>query len=144
MLASDPPIKITQTYSASPERLWSAITDLQEMLVWYFEIIPDFKAEVGFKTKFDVQAETQVFVHNWEITEVIEGKLIAYTWTFDGIPGSGTTIWEVSAEGEGSKLEFTNQVLEDFPQDVIEFKRESGEAGWKYFLGERLGSYLNI
>jgi len=33
-------------------------------------------------------------------------------------------------------------VLEDFPQDIPEFKRESGLAGWTYLILESLQKYL--
>jgi hypothetical protein len=50
--------------------------------------------------------------------------------------------FELFKEGDGTRLRLTHIVLKDFPDDIPEFKRESGLAGWRYFLGERLKAYL--
>lgn len=126
----------------SPEQLWSAITNHSEMLKWYFDNLPDFQAEVGFVTKFPIEAPSQVFVHNWKVTEVVRETLIRYEWTFDDIPGRGSTTWQVSAEGEGSRLVLTDEIHEPYPKGIPEFERESAVGGWTYFLDERLGPYL--
>jgi len=34
-------------------------------------------------------------------------------------------------------------VEQSFPQDIPEFTRESGKAGWEYFIQQRLPSFLN-
>ena len=41
------PIVVEQEYDASPERLWRAITDQDEMVQWYFSELADFKPVVG-------------------------------------------------------------------------------------------------
>ena len=142
MLLHNEPLEFKRTYKVSPIQLWTAITRHDQMVQWYFDNFPDFKAEVGFTTKFDVQAPSQVFVHNWHVTEVITEKRIVYEWTFDDIPGRGSTTWEVHPDGDGSALILTDRIHEDYPQDVPEFKRESAVGGWTYFLDERLGPYL--
>jgi len=143
MLDSNAPLEFVRTYKVAPAQLWKAITDHGVMIQWYFDNIPDFKAEVGFHTKFDVQAPSQVFVHNWKVTEVDEDSKIAYEWTFDNIVGRGSTTWEVSPHEEGSQLKLTDRIHEGYPQDVPEFKRESAVGGWNYFLDERLGPFLS-
>lgn len=142
MILHDRPLTFSRTYQVTQSQLWSAITVHAEMLKWYFDNIPDFKAEVGFVTKFPVEAPSQVFVHNWEVTEVVSESLIRYEWTFDDIPGRGSTTWQVSAEGVGSRLVLTDEIHEPYPKGIPEFERESAVGGWTYFLDERLGPYL--
>ena len=42
---------------------WQAITDLERMRQWYFPMLPDFKAEVGFSVEFNVECEGRNFLH---------------------------------------------------------------------------------
>jgi hypothetical protein len=37
----------------------------------------------------------------------------------------------------------TVEVLEDFPDDIPEFRRESCIGGWNYFINHRLKEYLD-
>jgi len=144
MLSVERTLEFTRSYKVSPQRLWCAITSHKEMVQWYFDNIPDFQAKVGFTTKFPVEAPSQIFVHNWEVTQVIQRELIAYTWTFDDTPGRGSTTWKVSPDNEGAQLVLIDQIHESYPDDVPEFKRESAEGGWTYFLDERLKSYMEV
>jgi hypothetical protein len=44
----------------------------------------------------------------------------------------------------GTKLAVTNIVIEDFDETIISmFKTESFQAGWNYFIEERLATFLN-
>ena len=63
MKKGEPPIVVEQSYSISIEDVWSAITDHSKMVKRYFENLPDFMAEVGFETQFNVKSDTQDFFH---------------------------------------------------------------------------------
>ena len=139
---SDLPIILETVYPASMQAVWSALTDHKEMLLWYFDNIPAFKAEVGFTTQFLIENEGRKFTHSWIVQEVEAGKRIKYGWTFSEYPGNSYTDFELSEEGEKVRLKLTVVVEEDFPTDIPEFQRESGIAGWTYFLEERLKAYL--
>ena len=52
------------------------------MRKWYFENIPSFKPEVGFKTQFNVQSQHRNFLHIWKVTEVVPKKMITYNWKY--------------------------------------------------------------
>ncbi len=142
MKTTDDPIIIEETFDNSIEIVWKAITHHDEMIKWYFENIPAFKPEVGFKTKFEVVSEDRKFTHNWEVTEVIPGKKISYTWRYLEYDGDALVTFELIKESNGVKLKLTLDVLEDFPEEIPEFKRESCIQGWNYFLGGRLRTYL--
>lgn len=142
MKRSDGPVVVEQLLAASPERVWLALTEIEQMLQWYFDNIPDFKPELGFKTDFVVKSGDREFLHLWEVTEVTPGKLIAYSWQYAKYPGKATARFELSESKLATKLTLTMLVHEDFPDDIPEFQRESCIGGWHYFLGERLKDYL--
>lgn len=136
------PIVIEQTFDCSVPRLWSAITELDELRLWFFDIIPDFQAKEGFATSFMVKATEHNFDHHWKVVEVIDQKKLVINWTFSGFAGSSNSIFEIEPTDGGSKLTLTAIVLEEHPQHIPEFRRESGVEGWKYFIQGNLKNYI--
>jgi hypothetical protein len=51
MKKGEAPVVVEQGFDRSASAVWDAITKIGEMRKWYFENIPDFKAEVGFSTR---------------------------------------------------------------------------------------------
>jgi uncharacterized protein YndB with AHSA1/START domain len=144
MTESSQPIVVEQAFNHSKETVWKAITEHDQMVKWFFDNIPEFKAEVGFETQFHVQAGERDFHHFWKITEVIPTQKIVYNWRFEDLPGVGTVTFEIFEEGDRSLLRLTNEGLDSFPQDIPEFARESCEGGWKYFIQQNLKNYLEV
>lgn len=142
MKADDPPIVVEKVYSTSQEGVWRAWTDLAELHRWFFPQIPDFRAEVGFTTAFTIEHEGRTFTHTWEILEVSEGHSFKMSWNYREYPGDSTLSVELTAEDDGTRCRITDEILEDFPDDIPEFQRESCIAGWEYFL-DALGKYLS-
>ncbi|NNK83795.1 MAG: SRPBCC domain-containing protein [Flavobacteriaceae bacterium] len=143
MKVTDEPVIVTQLFKCSKERLWKAITEYDKMLKWFFEEIPDFKAEVDFITSFNVKAPSQDFYHLWEIIEVIPFKKIVYNWKYKDFKGDSNVTFNLLEKGHSTLLILTTEILEDFNDSIPEFTRDSCENGWKYFVQERLVSYLN-
>ena len=137
------PIVVEEQFHVSIERLWSALTNHDEMIKWFFDNIPSFKAEVGFETKFVVKTEQRSFTHCWRILEVIPNKKITYHWSYLEYPGEGRVTFEIGPIENGSKLRLTNEGLATFPVDIREFTRESCAGGWAYFLKGKLIGYLD-
>jgi uncharacterized protein YndB with AHSA1/START domain len=142
MKKNEEPIIVEQSFSVSIETVWNAITEIDKMRQWYFEGIPSFKSEVGFTTQFKVQSQDRNFTHLWKVTEVIPLKMIAYNWKYDNYPGDSFVKFELIGKNDFTKLRLTHRVLEDFPEDIPEFKRESGLEGWKYFIQISLKEFL--
>jgi len=65
-----------------------------------FEVIPDFKAEVGFATQFDISNEQRLFPHIWKVVKVIPNKKIVVHWTFGGYPGSSNVHFDIISEND--------------------------------------------
>ena len=136
-------IVVEQFFSVSPDTVWEAITRPDLMRQWYFEPIEDFRTDVGFETQFDIEVNGRIFRHMWKVTEVVPGESITYSWEFEGYPGLGSTEWKLSKNDDGTKLVLTSTGIETFSQDIPEFTRESGEAGWVYFIQQRLPAFLS-
>ena len=144
MKTSDDPIVVEQTFDASLDAVWRAITEIDLMHQWYFENIPAFKPRVGFETRFLVQSGGRDFLHMWKVTDVVPRKKISYDWKFEGYSGESSTAFELFDKGKSTTLRLTVTVHEDFPENIPEFKRESCIDGWKYFIRERLKKYLEV
>ncbi len=142
MKVNEAPVIVEETFDASAQSVWNAITVVDEMREWYFDNIPAFEARVGFQTQFMVISEGREFPHLWKVTEVVPLKLISYDWRFGNYPGKGLVTFELTEHGGAISLKVTNIVLEDFPDDVPEFERESCLGGWQYFIGQNLRAYL--
>jgi uncharacterized protein YndB with AHSA1/START domain len=140
--STEPPVSISQHYGCPASRLWTAITDSEQMRQWYFDNIPDFQPRKGFRTSFTVDSGERQFLHLWEVTAVEPGRKIAYSWVYGGYPGKAEAVFHIEEQQEGSRLNFNFTVQEDFPDTVPEFTRESCLGGWHYFLVENLKLYL--
>jgi uncharacterized protein YndB with AHSA1/START domain len=138
----DKPVVVEEIFNCSIKKVWNSITNLNEMKQWYFNNIPSFKAEIGFKTEFMVQSEERKFTHLWTVTAVKPFKKIVYNWTYKEYAGNSFVSFELFEEKNGTKLRVTSKVIEDFPENIPEFKTESCKAGWEYFIKQNLKKYL--
>lgn len=136
------PIIVKQKYAKPISTVWDAITVADQMRQWFFKELKNFKPEVGFQTQFDVQSTERIFPHQWKILEVEPLKKITYDWRYDGYPGESVVEFLLTKDGDQTLLSLTHTVIKNFPQDIPEFLRESGVAGWKYFIQESLRSFL--
>jgi uncharacterized protein YndB with AHSA1/START domain len=142
MKASDKPVVVEQSYNASIDDVWRAITEVDQMRRWFFENIASFKPEVGFATQFDVQSEGRNFLHMWKVTKVVPSSVIEYNWKYGGFPGDSFVVWELFEDNNKTTLRLSCHVTEDFPDEIPEFRRESCVQGWTFFLGTNLKEYL--
>lgn len=142
MRRSEEPIIVEELFDTSVESVWSAITELEHMRKWYFENITCFKPEIGHEIEFNVETGERSYLHQWKITRVVAYKLLEYNWKYGGYIGDSFVTFELLQDREKTKLKLTHVVTEDFPEDIPEFRRESGLAGWQYFINQRLKNYL--
>ena len=142
MKKTAPPIIVSVNLDSSKEILWGAITEPAQMKKWFFENIPDFQAHIGFETSFVVENEGRTFTHQWKITEVIPQQSITYSWRYAEYPGDSFVTFVIEEVDGQVRLSVRCDVIEDFPDSIPEFRRESCIGGWEYFLGERLKAYL--
>lgn len=140
---SNKPLIVERTFDATAKSVWQALTDNQEIKKWYFQL-EEFKPKVGFKFNFMGGEEGgQQFLHRCEITEVVDGEKLAYTWRYDNYPGNSTVVWELMDKGEQTIVKITHYGLETFAENGPMFSKESFQGGWHYFLYEALKGHLD-
>jgi uncharacterized protein YndB with AHSA1/START domain len=133
-------VVVERIFNAPVGRVWKALTDVEEMRQWYFNL-KQFKAEVGFEFEFVVEHEGTTYHHLCKVTEVIPQKKIAYTWRYKGHEGDSLVTFELFADGDETRLKLTHQGLETFPKTAA-FARKNFEAGWTAIIGSELQQFL--
>lgn len=130
---------LEQELNAPVELVWRAITEKELMKKWYFDLL-DFKPEVGFKFQFEGGEENKRYLHLCEVLEVIPLKKLKYSWKYKGYTGLSFVTFELSSQGEKTKIKLTHEGLETFTNP--DFRRENFEGGWKYLIHESLKEFL--
>ncbi len=137
------PVVIERTFAASQDAVWEAITDPAQMKRWYIPNIESFKPKVGFRTEFNVREGGQNYLHQWEVTAVVPGEKIACRWRFDGYPGDSVVTFELSPDGNKTKLKLTHEGLETFrPAENPALSRNEFEEGWTNLIGSSLKAFV--
>jgi len=127
-------IIIERTFNAPLARVWKALTDVEEVRRWYFDL-EESKPEVGFEFEFIVEHEGMKYHHLCRVTEVIPQKKLSYTWRYKGHEGDSLVTFELFAEGEKTRLKLTHEGLETFPK-LPAFARENFKQGWTSIASE--------
>ena len=133
-------VMIERTFNAPVARVWKALTDADEMRVWYFDL-KEFKPEVGFEFEFTVEHEGTKYHHLCKITEVIPQKKIAYTWRYAGEEGNSLVTFELFDDGGKTRLKLTHEGLETFPK-LPAYAKTNFEKGWNEIIGSSLKQYV--
>jgi uncharacterized protein YndB with AHSA1/START domain len=134
------PVIVERTFSAPIARVWKALTDVEEMRRWYFDL-KEFKPEVGFEFAFTVEHEGVKYHHLCKITEVIPKKKLAYTWRYEGHEGDSLVTFELFADGDTTRLKLTHDGLETFPK-LPSFARKNFMEGWTQIIGSSLKEFV--
>jgi uncharacterized protein YndB with AHSA1/START domain len=133
-------VVLERTFNAPVARVWKALTDVDQMREWYFDL-KEFKPEIGFEFGFVVEHEGNIYDHRCRITEVIPQKKIAYTWRYHGHEGDSLVTFELFPEGEETRLKLTHEGLDTFPKTAA-FARENFEKGWTQLIGSELKQFV--
>jgi uncharacterized protein YndB with AHSA1/START domain len=133
-------VVIERTFNATVARVWKALTDVEQMRAWYFDL-KEFRPEVGFEFGFIVEHEGNTYDHRCKVTEVIPQKKVAYTWRYEGHEGNSMVTFELFPEGDKTRLKLTHEGLETFPRTAA-FARENFERGWTEIIGSELKQFL--
>ena len=133
-------VVIERTFNAPVALVWRALTDVDDMRRWYFDL-KKFKPEVGFEFEFTVEHEGMKYHHLCKITEVIPQKKLAYTWRYKGHEGNSLVTFELFADGDKTRLKLTHEGLETFPK-TPSFARKSFMEGWTQIIGSSLKKFV--
>jgi uncharacterized protein YndB with AHSA1/START domain len=134
------PLIIECKYNAPASVVWKAITDPEQMKQWYFDM-EEFQPVVGFEFTFTGENEGRVFVHWCKIIEVVPGKKLKHTWTYQDYEGMSYVTFELSPEGHKTHLRLTHEGLETFP-DKPDFARNNFKEGWTMLMGTLLKNFV--
>jgi uncharacterized protein YndB with AHSA1/START domain len=133
-------VVIERTLGAPIGRVWTALTDVEEMRKWYFDL-KEFKPEVDFEFEFSVEHEGMNYHHLCRVTEVIPQKKIAYTWRYKDEPGDSLVTFELFGEGEKTRVKVTHTGIETFPKTPA-YVRKNFENGWTQLIGTELKQFV--
>ena len=133
-------VVIERTFSAPIAKVWRAITDVDQMRAWYFDL-KEFKPEVGFQFEFVVEHEGMTYHHLCRVTEVVPQKKIAYTWRYKGEPGDSLVTLELFAEDDNTRVKLTHTGIETFPKTPA-YARKNFESGWTAIIGTELKQFV--
>lgn len=131
---------IERTFNAPVARVWKALTDVEQMRQWYFEL-KEFKPEVGFEFGFSVEHKGMNYHHLCKITEVIPQKKLVHTWRYKGHEGDSLVMFELFADGDKTRLKLTHEGLETFPK-TPSFARKNFMEGWTQLIGSSLKEFV--
>ncbi len=128
--------------NAPVEKVWNAITSKEEMDKWYFKIAA-FKPEVGFTFQFTGEGRKgEIYIHHCEIMEVIPMKKLSYSWRYEGLKGNSLVTFELSPEGDKTRIKLTHTGVDSFVTDSPDFTKESFTEGWNHIIGISLPEYV--
>jgi uncharacterized protein YndB with AHSA1/START domain len=133
-------VVIERTINAPVDRVWKALTDVEEMRQWYFDL-KEFRPEVGFEFEFVVEHKGMTYHHLCRITEVIPQKKLAYTWQYKGHEGDSLVTFELAADGDKTWLKLAHEGLETFPKTAA-FARNNFVEGWTTLIGSSLKEFV--
>ena len=133
-------VVVERTLNAPVARVWRALTDVDQMRQWYFDL-KEFKPKVGFEFEFVVEHEGNSYHHLCRVTEVVPQKRIAYTWRYKGEPGNSLVTIELSPESEKTRLKLTHTGIDTFPKTPA-YERKNFEAGWTAIIGTELKQFV--
>src|SRR3989442_4339864 len=138
-------IKKSIVIDASPEVVFKAITDPNELTNWF----PDnaiFDGRVGGKVRFTFNKEKSKeldrdYSREGTVTEFIPNKKVSYTWQLKGTPEfhESTVTWELEEiEANKTKVELVHSGFIGNEEGKLSFTEH--DKGWSYFL-DRLAKH---
>ena len=139
---NDRPIIKEVLLNAPVSKVWTALTDKDEMKKWYFDLA-EFKTEIGFEFRFSGgKDENTQYLHICEITSVIANKKIAYSWRYDGYSGISYVTFELISEGEKTRLKLTHEGIESFGDENPDLAKENFVEGWEAIINKSLKEFI--
>lgn len=120
-------------YPHSPERVWRALVDPDELAAW---LMPnDFAPEVGREFALETGA-AEIGTIRGEVLEIDEPRLLRCRWS--GVFGDTEVLFELFPEPEGTRLRVRHDGWGEPPAD----ERAGFDDGWKQKLDQDLPRVL--
>lgn len=136
------PIVVQSQLNASLQRTWDAITDKEQMKVWYFNI-PDFDTGTGTVFTFYGGTEDKPYLHICKIIEAIPLKKLSYTWQYENIPIETVVRFELKALAPlETQVTLTHSGVENLPESDPLLNRNNFIAGWNHLIKTSLKDFI--
>src|SRR6185369_7039463 len=129
-------IKIERRYPHPQKRVWRALTDRAAVSEWLMKT-DDFEAKVG--AKFVLRAKPQPGWRGFvecEVVECIPDRVLAYTWQGDEKGPPMRVRYELSADGDATKLSFEHSGFRGIGGWML--ARFMMGPGWKKMMNVRI------
>jgi uncharacterized protein YndB with AHSA1/START domain len=137
-------VTMERSYNAPKERVWQALTNVENLRKWFFDV-SGFEPKLGFKFEFSGDCGDDIndehYVHYCEVTDLIEGEKLTYSWSYKDYEGMSYVTWQLFNQGEGTRVVLTHRGLDTFPK-LANFTRDSFTGGWTYFMDEALKEFV--
>ena len=127
------PIVVTQLVNAPAAKVWQALTDVQEMKTWYFDM-KDFVPEVGNNFEFEGGTETNKYTHLCTVIEVEPNKKLSHTWRYKGYDGDTLVTYLLEEENGQTRVTLTHAGLESFGTENPDFAKNNFVEGWNHIV----------
>ncbi|MBK7233941.1 MAG: SRPBCC domain-containing protein [Saprospiraceae bacterium] len=135
-------IQVERVFDASIKNVWRALTEKELMKKWYFDLA-EFEPVLGFKFEFYGGHEEGIqYKHLCEITEVIPGAKLTYSWRYEGYSGNSYVSFELFEENEKTRLKLTHTGIASFPSDIPDFAIHNFAEGWNQIINQSLKEFL--
>lgn len=136
-------IVLERNFNAPVSKVWTALTDKDEMKKWYFDLA-EFKAEKGFVFTFTGGSDGGIqYQHICEVTEAYPQQKLSYSWRYEGYTGISFVSFELTRESEDkTTLKLTHSGIESFPEDNPDLAKANFVEGWNAIIGSSLKDYL--
>ena len=127
-------VKLERLLNAPVDIVWKALTDADEMRKWYFDI-SRFELTVGNKFGFSgTGSDGTKYEHICQVKEIIPQRKLSYTWAYKDFPGESLLTFELTSEGNKTRLNLVHSGLNTFPEHP-DFSTESFTGGWTHIMG---------
>lgn len=133
-------IDLERRYPHPPARVWRALTDRAAIGEWLMKT-DDFEPKVGhrFVLRSKPQPGWRGFVE-CEVTECVEGKVLAYSWRGDEKGPPMHVRYELAPDGAGTKLRFRHTGFRGIGGWML--ARFMMGPGWKKMFEQRIADLL--
>jgi len=120
-------------YPQSPERVWRALVDPEELAAWLMPT--DFAPRQGHEFSLET-SDVHVGTIHGEVLEIDEPRRLRCRWS--GVFGDTEVTFELIPEGDGTRL----RVRHDGWTDPVPPERAGFDDGWKQKLDQDLPRVL--
>ena len=121
-------ITVERFYNKNTAAVWHAITNVEALAKWFLP--GSFKALPGFVYNFE-GGENSV---KGTVLEVVEQKLLVYTWVKGDTEIETTVRWELEPKDGGTLLKIHHTGIEKYTQ-TVPWLIQNTQQGWHYVIG---------